>query len=237
MSIQSINNITALNFSTIHKILTSTNISERQKEIFLFQHKAQIHKMFREHLNGAEYKFLMKNRPLRKFRFIKNSITKRGDRILLANTLGIEPAELDRYIEKVEDSLPESDDLSSLPKDKIEAIKTYVYRHGTREDVVKFFEYELKTAKDLLDTLYRTLEYHTGGVADYFIRPVHRMSNKTMINLYDVINKRLESAEKTGTVSEERADEVAHWALIQIYNIQNNSKIINSIKTYKTLND
>lgn len=237
MNVQSINNISTIDLSTIYKVLSSSSIPERQKENFIFQHRAQIHVLFRQHLNGAEYKYIMKNRPLRKFRFIKNSLTKRGDRILLANTLEINPAELDDYIENVENSLFEDDILSRIPKDKLEAIKTYVYRHGSRDDLVNFLDYELKSAKNVLDTLYETLDYHKGGVADYFIRPVHRMSNKTMVKLYDVIYKHIKSAEESGAITEERSDEVARWALIQIYNIQNNSKLINAIKTYKTLKE
>ena len=84
--------------------------------------------------------------------------------------------------------------------------------------------------------MYRTLKYHTGGVADYFIRPVHKMSNNTMIQLYNVIDKNMQSAVEKGSITEEEYNKTARWALVRIYDIQNNSKLINAIKTYKVLN-
>ena len=236
MNVQSISAIKTIDLPTIHKVLSSNAISDSQKENFVKQYKTQIHEVFKEHISGAEYKFIMNNRPLRKFRFVKNSFTKRGDRILLANTLEIEPAELDDYIENVEEGIADVDKLSFLSKDKIDAIKTYVYRHGSTDDITAFLDYELKTSKDILNTLYRTLEYNTGGIADYFIRPVHRMSNKTLIKLYNVIDKNIKSARDTDSISEEESSEIARWALIQIYKLQNNSQLINAIKTYKILN-
>ena len=71
-----------------------------------------------------------------------------------------------------------------------------------KEQLVKFWDYKLGHIKDVIKYLYSTLEYNTGGIADYFVRPIHRMNNKT---------------------------------LIKLYHIQNNSKLINAVKTYKTL--
>ena len=115
-------------------------------------------------------------------------------------------------------------------------LKTYVYRHGSKDDLVAFLDYELKKAEDLTKSLYRTLEYYSGGVADYFIRPIHRMDNKTLIKLFDVINKNIKQKQIAGKLSEAESEEVAKYALLRIYEIQNNSKLINAIKTYKTLN-
>lgn len=235
MSVQSISSIKTIDLPTIHRVLSSTSISERQKENFVQQNRTQINEVLKEHISGAEYKFIMQSRPLQKFRPIKNSFTKRGDKILLAKTLGIEPTELGDYIQNVENDMANVDNLSFLPKDKIDAIKTYIYRHGSKDDIVSFLDYELKTSKDILETLYRTLEYHSGGLADYFIRPIHRMSNKTMIKLYNVIDKHITLAKNSGAISEEEYSKTARWALIQIYHIQNNSQFINAVKTYKEL--
>ena len=236
MNVQSISNITTIDLPTIHKVMSSTSISERQKENFVKKHASQISQVLQAHISLPEYKFIMRNRPLRKFKFFKNAITKRGDKILLAETLGVDPAELDDYIGEVEDAITDLNQLSFLPEDKLDAIKTYIYRHGSKDEIVNFLDYELKTAKDVIKTLYRTLEYHTGGVADYFIRPVHKMSNNTMIQLYNVIDKNLQSAIKSGSITQEEYNETARWALVRIYEIQNNSKLINAIKTYKVLN-
>ena len=49
------------------------------------------------------------------------------------------------------------------------------------------------------------------------------------------INKNISKAFQEGRISEAQGDKVARWALIRIYKIQNNSKLINALKTYKTL--
>ena len=175
----------------------------------------------------------MKGLPLLKFKPIKNSFTKRGDKILLAKTLGIEPAEVDDYIENVQEDMSDIDKLSFLSKDNLDAIKTYVYRHGSKDGIEAFLDYELKYSKDILETLYRTLDYHTNGLADYFIRPIHRMSNNTLVRLYNIIDKNIEASRKAGAISEEQKNEISKWALVRIYQIQNNSKFINAIKTSK----
>ena len=236
MNVPSISSITTIDLPTIHRVLSSTSISEVQKENFVRQHREQISHVLKGHISITEYKYLMKNRPLRKFRFLKNSITKRGDKIFLAVALRVDPADLDDYIGEVEDTIKDFDELSFLPKNKLDAIKTYVYRHGSKDEIVSFLDYELRTARDVTKTLYRTLKYHTGGIADYFIRPVHKMSNKTMVRLYNVIDKNLQSAIESGSITKEQYDETARWALVRIYDIQNNSKLINAIKTYKVLN-
>jgi hypothetical protein len=232
-------NITAkdkVDLYTIRQVMTSNKISDSQKVEYIRRNRTEIKNVLSANISGAEFKGLMKNRPLQKFKPIKNSFTKRGDKVLLAKTLEIEPAEVDNYIESVEESLEDLSNLSFLPKDKIDAIKTYVYRHGNTDGIVAFLDYELKYSTDILKTLYRTLDYHTGGLADYFIRPIHRMSNNTMVRLYNVIDKNITNARNNGTVSYEESNEIARWALVRIYQIQNNSKFINAVKTFKELN-
>lgn len=229
--------ISSIDFNIIQNIMASSKISESQKTQFIENHKTQIEKVLRLQVTPLEFKGLMKNRPLRKFKPLRNSFTKRGDKMLLANTLGIEPDELSDYVEEIKSDLSEFSDLSFLPEDKLDAIKTYVYRHGSKDDIVAFLDYELRCAKDTLKTLYSTLEYHTGGIADYFIRPIHRMDNRTMVRLYRVIDKHLDNAKSSGRVTDEEYTKIAKWALVQIYRLQNNSKLINAIKTYKVLSE
>ena len=126
MNVQSINSITTIDLPTIHKILSSTSLSEKQKENFVRQHTSQICQVFQAHISLAEYKFIMRNRPLRKFKFLKNAITKRGDRIFLAETLGVDPAELDDYIGDVEYAITDLNKLSFLPKDKLDAKHIFI---------------------------------------------------------------------------------------------------------------
>ena len=236
MEIQAINSLTPITLSKVREILTSNKISQRQKTDFVRHYKTQIQQALDVKLTGTEFQWIMKCRPLQKFKPLKNSFTKRGDKIMLANTLAIEPAEVDDYIDNVKDALVDIDMLNFLPKDKLDAIKTYVYRHGSKDDIVSFLDYELRESKDILSTLYRTLEYHTGGLADYFIRPIHKMSNLTMIKLYNVIDKNIENCCKNGSIDEKQKNEIAKWALIKIYQIQNNSQFINAVKTFKVLN-
>ena len=236
MEVSPIDSIKIIDLNTVQRVLSSNKISDTQKHDFIRQNKTAIEQALDVKLTGAEFKYLMKWRPLRKFRFLRNSFTKRGDKALLGNLLDIEPCEVDDYIENVREAMFDVDKLSFLTKDKIDAIKTYVYRHGSKDDIVSFLDYELSKSNDVLQTLYRTLDYHTGGLADYFIRPVHRMTNKTLIRLYNVIDKNLNKAEESGKINEQEMDEAAKWALVRIYQIQNNSKIINAIKSYKILN-
>lgn len=235
MSVQPVNLANpVITLNTVREVLTSNKITSDQKTDFIRRFQPQINHII-HNLSGSEFRSIMKHRPLRKFRPFKNSFTKRGDKILLASTLEIDPADVDDYISNVEDSIKNVDELGFLPADKVDSIKTYVYRHGSKDNIVNFLDYELRESKDILKTLYRTLEYYTGGVADYFIRPIHRMSNNTMVKIYNVVDKNLKIASETGAVSQKQRDEAAEWALVKIYQIQNNSKFINTIKTYKEL--
>ena len=231
----SVAKIESVDFNTIHRILRSNSITEAQKEQFIRKHQAEIHKIMEGKISGAEFRGLMKNRPLQKFRPLKNSFTKMGDKKLLGIALDIEPADVPSYIEEVTEQYKELGNLDFLPKDKIDALKSYVYRHGTKAQLINFLDYELTCTKDKIKTLYRTLEYHTGGAADYFIRPIHRMDRKTFIKVYAIVNKNIDDAKKAGDINEEDREKIAKWALIQLYKIRHNSEFINAVKTYKEL--
>jgi hypothetical protein len=158
-----------------------------------------------------------------------------GDKIILAKALGIPQDKLPAHIKDLVKKINELEDLNILNPSNMEMIKTYVYRHGSKDDLVDFLDYELSKTEDLIKTLYRTLEYYSGGVADYFIRPIHRMDNNTLIKLFNVIDKNIKQNQIEGRLSEASGQEIAMYALTRIYEIQNNSKLINAIKTYKTL--
>ncbi len=60
-------------------------------------------------------------------------------------------------------------------------------------------EYELSDVKFVLNKLYKTLDINTSGsMAEYFMRPIHRMDNITMGKLYRVIDKSLRDSESKG---------------------------------------
>ena len=230
-----VSKIEGINFEKVMEVMASNKISDTQKAQFIAQNQPQIKQIMDTKISGDEFKNMMGERAIIKFRPLKNSFTKKGDKLLLAKALEINPSDVNGYIKKVSTAIENTENLDFLPKDKIEMIKTYVYRHGSKDEVVNFLDYELKQAKNKVKTLYKTLTYYTGGVADYFIRPIHRMDNKTLIRVYKVINKHIQESYKNGDISDVDNKRLAKWALIRIYKIQNNSKLINAIKTYNEL--
>lgn len=228
-----INKINDIDIDVLHKVLTSRNITETQKKQFLINHRPEIQKLIEINITDVEFLNLMQTRTLQKFRPLKNSYTKLGDKIILAKILGIAANEVPSFIRELTQT---ASNLEFLPQNTLNMIKTYVYRHGTKNELLFFLDFELNNTKDIVKSLYNTLSYHSGGIADYFIRPIHRMDNKTLINIYNIINKNIEQAKTNKSITEIDSLRLAKLALIRIYEIQNNSKLINAIKTYKTLN-
>lgn len=227
-----INKISNIDIDVLHKVLTSSYITESQKTQFLENNRTKIQKLIEVNITDIEFLTLMQNRTLQKFRPLKNSYTKFGDKIILAKILGITANEVPNFIKKITQTTA---NLKFLPQSTQNMIKTYVYRHGTKSELLFFLDLELKETKDIVKSLYSTLSYHSGGVADYFIRPIHRMDNKTLINVYNVINKNITLAKSNNSITELESLKLSKLALLRIYEIQNNSKLINAIKTYKTL--
>ena len=221
MQVSRVENLT---FDKIQRVLSANHITADQKEQFLIANSVQIHQLMASKVNAPAFKVIMKNRPLKILRPLKNSVTKAGDKKILAEVLEIEPCDIDDYITEVGESIA-ANDLKNISKDNIETLKTYVYRHGKKEDVLNFLNFELNSAADTLHALYQTLSYETGGVADYFSRPIHRLDNKTMIDLYDVIDKNLSKAKEMGNLTEQDRESAAQWALVKIYEIQNNQHL------------
>lgn len=228
--------IKSVDFATIYKVMTSTNISDSQKEQFIKNNRIAFKKVMEANITSSEFKTIMQTRTLQKFKPLKNSFTKQGDKRILAQALNLPVSEIPKYIKNVSTTLNEVEDLDFLPTDKLEMIRTYVYRHGSKDELVTFLDYELRKAKDTMKSLHNTLEYYNCGVADYFIRPIHRMDNKTMLRIYNVLNKHIQKAKTDGSIDELHSEKIAKWALIQLYKIKNNSKLINAIKTYNELN-
>lgn len=230
MSDLSISKIEKFNPKLIHQVLSSSAITQEEKVQFIRKNNSEIISALNIVPTGSEYNKIMENRPLIKYRPLKNSFTKRGDKILLAKSLNIPVSEVDDYVKNVQDSLKKINQFDFLPASTQDALKTYVYRHGSAEQLVAFFDYELLKSKDILKTLYKTLEYNNNGVADYFVRPIHRMKNRTLIDLYGVVDKNLKIAQSNGAITQKQGLETSEWALKRIYQIQHNSKFINSLK-------
>lgn len=224
-----------LDLEKICTVLDSTKISEAQKTDFVLANRVEIKQIMKSSINDKDFQHLMNNRTIQKFRPLKNSYTKWGDKIILAKALNIKTSEVAQYMNKISNMIQSSNDLDFLPETTMNILKTYAYRHGTKDELVSFLDYELRSSKNIVETLYKTLKYYSGGVADYFIRPIHRMDNKTLVRLFNTVNNNLKQAQNNGDISDSQNSMAAKWALVQIYNIQNNSKLINAIKTYNTL--
>ena len=226
-----------LSLYKVREVITSNNITCEQKIQFLKKNRAEITQIVENKISGSEFETIMKNRPLILFRPLKNSYTKIGDKKLLAIALGISPKDVDNYIDNVTLRISSIQDLKALniSKDEYEQTKIYVFRHGTKEQVINYLDYELTHAKDILTLLYHTLAYNSGGVADYFIRPLHRLDNKTMLRIYNVIDKNLKTICTAGKIVDVQAQETAEWALARIYTIQNNQRLRNALKLKQSL--
>lgn len=215
----------------VNKILATNKLTDAQKLQFIKENAAAIKSFSGEEINMTELKEILKSRPLVRFRPIKNSFTKQGDKILLAKSLNIEPKEVNKYIENLTTTGLNTD----TPVESIEKVKSYVYRHGTKGQVIKFLEYELSDEKFILERLYKTLQANSGGLYDYYERPIHRMTNNNLSQLYNVIDKSLRNAEKKGAINKDQLTSTSEWALVRIYEIQNNSKLIRAYNKYKDL--
>ena len=223
--------ISSIDSFELHKILTSNKLSNKQKVEFLKNNAHILKNISPENITKKELEQILKNRQLIRFRPLKNSFTKQGDMKLLAEALGIEKSEINKYINSVINTNFLIQNQTDI--DNIEKMKMYVYRHGTKKQVESFLEYELSDVKTTLQKLYKTLEYNSGGLADYFSRPIHRMDNNTLARLYNVIDKSLKNSADAGYVTDINSH--AEWALIKIYEIQNNSKLIKAYDLYNSL--
>lgn len=230
---EKITGVNSIDTLKLHRILTSEKLTDKQKAEFIKKNTTAVKNIVKTEINKYEFEELMSERPLIRFRPLKNSFTKKGDTIILAKSLGIAEKDIKKYINSIIENNFEIQD--NLKKDNIEKVKTYVFRHGTKAQVVSFLEYELSDTKTTLKKLYKTLEENSGGLCDYFSRPIHRMDNKTLGKLYNTIDKSLRSAEKAGVISKAEMNSTAEWALVKIYQIQNNSKLLRAYEIYNTL--
>ncbi len=220
---------------SLHHILATQALTDVQKLEFLKRHSTEVKGILEIELGTEDFNKIMANRPLMIFRPIKNVFTKAGDRVMLAKTLEIPPNELDAFLKKAVKILPKRNEASSVSEDKLHAVKTYIFRHGSQEQVIKFLDFELSRSKDIKKTLRQTLAYTKGGVADYFARPIHKMKDKTLIGLFETVCKNLSECQKSGELSENEVLTISRVVLARIYQLQENSKFKNSAKLKKEI--
>lgn len=232
---EKINEIEQLTFKKFFQFLSASHISATQKAIFMNKNDTEIIELMKGQINSAAFHKIMESRRLQMFQPLQNSYTKMGDKKILANTLGIKPSEVNKYISYITECVKEGL-TGNISRETLELIKIYVYRHGKKNELFAFLDYELSSTNEILGVLYRTLQYNTGGVADYFIRPIHKMNNSTLVELYGIIDRNLKKAEADGNISKEDKERTAEWALVRIYEIQNNQKLKNALNLRKELN-
>lgn len=217
----------------VNKILATNKLTNEQKFQFIKENMAIIKSFNKEEIDVHDLKEILKSRPLVRFRPLKNSFTKQGDKIILAKSLNLKPKEINGYINSM--IIQGIENNSSISNDNIEKVKSYVFRHGTKKQVLKFLEHELSDTKNILTNLYKTMEENAGGLFDYYQRPIHRMSNNNLKEVYQVIEKSLKNAELSGTIDKQTLKYNSEWALVKIYQIQNNSKLIRAYHKYESL--
>lgn len=209
------------------KILSLNSVSDSQKAEIIKQFPDSPQKL-QFQISRSEFAQIMKNRPLVRFRPIKNSFLKRGDRMILATALNIETSQLDSTIANVVESNFSIN--RSISKDNIEQVKEYIYRHGSKDQLIEVLKNELSDVGTTLKKLYKLLDDETGGLYRYFERPCHFMDNNTMRKINNVITGSLDNAQNSGVISLEQNQKMADYALRKIYDIQNNSRIRRAAK-------
>jgi len=233
MSELRISEIPTLDVYNLRKILLTNALTDTQKVNFIRKNNMEIKSVLRQTLSSEDFNLVMYQRPLLRFRPMRNIAMCKGDKILLAKSLGVPPNELKLYIDETVNTLKSGQNWNKLPEDKMKSIKTYIYRHGSNDQLALFYDYELEMSKNLPKTLNKTLSFNNGGVADYFTRPIHRMSDKTLLNLYGITNKHLEKAQNNGTISEQELIASSIWSLNQLCLMQDNSRLIRKNSEYK----
>ena len=126
MSDLSISKIERINPNLIRDVLGSSRITQGEKVQFIRKHSNKIKSTLDIVPSSSEFNKMMETRPLIKYRPLKNSFTKRGDKILLAKSLNISVSEVDDYIKNVQDSLSKLNTLDFLPVSTQDTLKTYI---------------------------------------------------------------------------------------------------------------
>ena len=226
-----------LDLYKVREIMTSNKITQTEKIKFLNENHATIKSLAEQKISGTDYEMLMESRPLKLQNPLKNVYIKVIDVNITAKALGIKPNEVRGYMGNVVNKLESMEDLKALgiSEDVYKQIRTHAYRMGTKKQVITNLDYELHHTENILDSLYHTLDYNSCGIANYFMFPHHRLDNKTLIKIYNVIDKNLKSHTASGKIPETKALQTAEWALAKIYDIQNNQHFQNVIKLRQEL--
>ena len=226
-----------LDLYKVREVMTSNKINEAEKINFLKENHNKIKCLAEEEISGTDYEKMIECRPLKLQNPLKNVCIKFVDWKLTAQSLGVKPSKVKKYMENIVNELESMKDLKTLgiSEDVYKKIKTHVYRMGSKKQVLTILDYELHHTEKILDSLYQTLDYNSCGIANYYMFPHRRLDNKNLIKVYNVIDENLKSHSASGKISETKALRASEWALAKIYDIQNNQHFRNMIKLKKEL--
>ena len=101
----------------------------------------------------------------------------------------------------------------------------YVYRHGTKNQLIETMKMQLSDAKSVLKQLYNILNNECYSLYSYFERPIHALDNRSIIKMEKIIGDGLSEAHKKGYLSEDMYTQNVQWALDKIYSIQSDTSL------------
>lgn len=112
-------------------------------------------------------------------------------------------------------------------------MEPYIYRHGSKEQLINYMKLQLSDAKSALKQLYNILDNECGGLYSYFERPIHVLDNRSVIKMHNIIKDGLGEAHKQGYITQDCYDRNVQWALEKIYEIQSNTSLREALRIVK----
>ncbi|MCR5261915.1 MAG: hypothetical protein K6C94_08780 [Candidatus Gastranaerophilales bacterium] len=109
-------------------------------------------------------------------------------------------------------------------------LEPYVYRHGSKEQLLDYMKLQLSDAKTTLKNLYNILDTESGGLYSYFERPIHVLDNRTVQKMQKLVTDGLGNAKDRGYISEIEYNQNVEWALEKIYEIQSNTSLREALR-------
>lgn len=109
-------------------------------------------------------------------------------------------------------------------------MEPYIYKHGSKEQLLDYMKLQLSDAKSALKNLYNILGTECGGLYSYFERPIHVLDNRTIVKMEHIIKDGVGEAYKKGYINEDSYNQNVQWALERIYEIQSNTSLKEALK-------
>ena len=95
--------------------MSSPKLDDYQKLEFVRKNRQEIKNLMARKISNPEFFNMMQNRPLIKFRPLRNSYTKAGDKILFAKSMDILPSQVGDYIKNVTSAMADINQMGKLP--------------------------------------------------------------------------------------------------------------------------